>query len=167
MQRTAIRTDGGEQSGDGELLRTNPTTKPTLLRLAVFLLLGLAVVVALQQRPELLGGPEVTNTVGLVVLLVTVLVALRLLVRTVVLVKTTYVVTRDRVEREYQFLFRTRTKGVRFEQVRSHRLNQNRFQKALGFGTITMNLGLGSIRLENVENPDRVYNIVRECVRRA
>ncbi|WP_336331163.1 PH domain-containing protein [Haloarcula sp. CGMCC 1.2071] len=150
---------------DKVMLETNPTTKPTLIRLAVVLLLSLGVVGYLQLNPETLGSPDITNTAALVVLLLGLVLTVRFLVRTIILVRTTYTVTRSRVEQEYELLFRTHSKGIRFDKLRSHELNQNRIQSILGYGTISMNRGLGPLRLENVDEPEAVYETIRTCAK--
>ncbi|WP_336337659.1 PH domain-containing protein [Haloarcula brevis] len=148
---------------DDVILETNPTTKPTLIRLAVVLLFSLGVVGYLQATPEALGSPDITNTAALVVLLLGLVLTVRFLVRTIILVRTTYTVTDSRVEQEYELLFRTHSKGVRFDKLRSHELSQNRIQSVLGYGTISMNRGLGPLRLENVDEPEAVYETIRTC----
>lgn len=152
-----------DQSNDRDkvILKTNPTTKPTLIRLAVVLLLSLGVVGYLQLNPEALGSPDITNTAALVVLLLGLVLTVRFLVRTIILVRTSYIVTSSRVEQEYELLFRTHSKGIRFDKLRSHELTQNRIQSILGYGTVSMNRGLGPLRLENVDEPETVYETIK------
>ncbi|WP_254274562.1 PH domain-containing protein [Haloarcula marina] len=152
---------------DTVVLRTNPTTKPTLIRLGVVLLLTLGVFGYLQLNPEALGSPDITNTGAIVVLLLGLILTVRFLIRTLVLVRTTYVVTDDHVEQRYELLFRTHSKGVRFDKLRSHELTQNRIQSVLGYGTISMNRGLGTLRLESVNDPETVYAAVQAGAKRA
>lgn len=161
----AVSSDGESTDGETELLRTHPTIKPTLVRLGVALTVGVALFALLQVRPELLGSADVTGTVALVVLFLTVAVSVRYLVRIVVLRRTTYVVTDRRIEREYRLLYRTRSKGIRFDKLRSHELTQSRVQSLLGFGTIALNRGLGPIRLDDVPEPRRVYDTICQCAR--
>lgn len=176
MSRTDTKppdaTDATDESDESDehaevLLRTNPTTRPTLIRLGLVLLVSLGLFGYLQFEPEALGSPDITNTAAIVVLLLGLILTIRYLVRTVVLVRTTYLVTETRVEQQYELLFRTRSKGIRFDKVRSHELNQNRIQSLLGYGTISLNRGLGPLRLENVDEPESVYETIRTCVRRA
>ncbi|MBX0325423.1 PH domain-containing protein [Halomicroarcula sp. F13] len=165
----ASESTTADQSDDRDeiILRTNPTTRPTLIRLGVVLLLSLGVFGYLQLNPEALGSSDITNTAALIILLLGLILTVRFLIRTIVLVRTTYVVTRSRVEQQYELLFRTHSKGIRFDKVRSHELSQNRIQTILGYGTISMNRGLGPLRLENVDEPETVYEAIRTCAQRA
>jgi uncharacterized membrane protein YdbT with pleckstrin-like domain len=154
-----------EQSTDeeAELIRAHPTIRPTLIRLGVALVVGLGLFALLQAAPGLVGSADLTGTVALVVLLLTLLLTLRYLVRIVVLRRTTYLVTDRRVEREYSLLFRTRSKAVRFDKLRSHELTQGRIQALLGFGTVSINRGLGTIHLEDIDDAEGVYRTIQRC----
>lgn len=165
-QQTETETDSEtehRETDETELLRTHPTIKPTLVRLGIISVVGLALFGALRARPELLGSRSIGQTAALVVALVTLVAVIRFLIRVLILKRTTYAVTEDRVELSYELLFRVRSKGVRFDKLRSHELNQNRVQSLLGYGTISLNRGLGPIRLENVDNPEQVYRTIRQC----
>ncbi|WP_136717130.1 PH domain-containing protein [Halorientalis salina] len=165
---TAEVANGNESDEEvTELVRTHPTVKPTLIRLGVVLVVGLAVFGLLQASPGLLGSPDITSTAALVVVLLTLVLTVRFVVRTIILRRTTYLVTTDRVEQRYELLFRVHSKGVRFDKLRSHELTQNRVQSLLGFGTISLNRGLGPIRLENVDDPESVYRTIQQCSRGA
>lgn len=148
-------------SEDTVVLRTKPTTKPTLIQLGIVLLGSIGVFAYLQMNPEAIGSTDITTTVSLLVLLLGVLLTLRYLARTIILVRTTYTVTATRIEQRYELLFRTHSKGIRFEKVRSHELNQNRLQSLLGYGSISLNRGLGPLNIEDVANPEDVYQTVR------
>ncbi|QLH81372.1 PH domain-containing protein [Halosimplex pelagicum] len=164
---TTEQSDAQEESEqESVVLETNPTTKPTLIRLGLVLLLSLGLFGYLQFDPQALGSPDITNTAALIVLLLGLVLTIRFLVRTLVLTRTRYVVTGNRVEQRYELLYRTHSKGVRFDKVRSHELNQNRVQSLLGYGTISMNRGLGPLRLENVDEPQTVYETIRTCIDR-
>jgi len=148
-------------SEDAVVLQTKPTTKPTLIQLGIVLLGSIGVFAYLQLNPEAIGSTDLTTTASLLVLLLGVLLTVRYLARTIILVRTTYTVTATRIEQRYELLFRTHSKGIRFEKVRSHELNQNRLQSLLGYGTISLNRGLGPLNIEDVENPEDVYRTVR------
>jgi len=169
-QQSDIATDSEEEkqreTDEAELLETRPTLRPTLVRLGVVLVVGLALFGALRARPELLGSESIGNTASLVVALLTLVAVIRFVVQIIVLKRTTYVVTSDRVELSYELLFRVRSKGIRFDKLRSHELDQSRVQSLLGYGTISLNRGLGPIRLENVEDPEYVYQTIRRAVNR-
>ncbi|WP_262177532.1 PH domain-containing protein [Haloarcula laminariae] len=162
---TESEAEEQRETDETELLRTRPTIRPTLVRLGVVLVVGLALFGVLRARPRLLGEPSISKTAALVVALITLVLVIRFVVRIIILKQTTYVITADRVELSYELLFRVRSKGVRFDKLRSHELNQNRVQSLLGYGTLSLNRGLGPIRLENVEEPELVYRTIRQCVR--
>jgi len=169
MTQPDIETESEEEqreTDESELLRTQPTIRPTLVRLGVVFVVGLALFGVLRTRPTLLGSASIGNTAALVVALVTLVSVVRFVVRIIILKRTTYVVTGDRVELSYELLFRVRSKGVRFDKLRSHELNQNRVQSVLGYGTLSLNRGLGPIRLENVEDPKLVYQTIQQVVKR-
>jgi len=147
------------------VLTAKPTIKPTLIRLAVVLLATVAIAVYFRTNLELLGSPELTAVASLIVLLAGALLSIRYLVRILVRKKTAYIITEASVKREYQLFFRTRSKAVRFDKLRSHQLQQNRIQSVLGFGTISLNKGLGEIRLADVADPQSVYAEVQSCAR--
>lgn len=161
-------TDATEQSAEqeGVVLETNPTMTPTLIRLGLVLLVSLGLFGYLQFDPQALGSPDITNTAALIVLLLGLVLTIRFLIRTLVLARTRYVITGSRAEQRYELLYRTHSKGIRFDRVRSHELTQNRIQSLLGYGTISMNRGLGSLRLENVDEPETVYETIRTCIER-
>ena len=149
-----------EQSDDEVLVETNPTLTPTAIRLALVVVVGLGSVVGLRLNPELLGTRAITGTTALVVGLKTVMLMLRYALRALVLLRTTYTVTPERIERRYELLFRTQVDAVQFDKLRSHELTQSRVQSLLGFGTISMNRGLGALRLEDIESPYAVYDTI-------
>lgn len=155
------------ESTDTVHVQTHPTIKPTLLRLGTVVVVGLALVGYLQTRPELLGSPAITDTAALVIGLGTLFLVIRFAVRLAILRNTTYVVTEDRIEQRYELLFRVYSKGVRFDKLRSHELDQNRVQSLLDIGTISLNRGLGPLRLQNIEDPDEVYRTIRQCTTRS
>lgn len=169
-QQSDTETDSDETAQRGKdeatLLQTRPTLRPTLVRLGVVLVVGLALFGALRARPGLLGSESITNTASLVVALVTFVAVIRFVVRLIILKRITYIVTSDRVELSYELLFRVRSKGIRFDKLRSHELTQNRVQSLLGYGTISLNRGLGPLRLENVDDPELVYQTIQQAVKR-
>jgi hypothetical protein len=149
-----------EQPADDVLVETTPTLRPTAIRLALVVVVGLGIVVGLRLNPELLGTRAITGTAALVVGLLTVLLMLRYALRALVLLRTTYTVTPERIERRYELLFRTQVDAVRFDKLRSHELTQSRVQSLLGFGTVSMNRGLGALRLEDIADPHAVYETI-------
>lgn len=149
-----------EQPNDDVLVETTPTLRPTAIRLALVVVVGLGVVVSLRLNPELLGTRAITGTAALVVGLLTVLLMLRYALRALVLFRTTYTVTPERIERRYELLFRTQVDAVRFDKLRSHELTQSRVQSLLGFGTVSMNRGLGALRLADIADPHDIYETI-------
>ena len=162
---TSQATDTADASSDeptGDVLvETSPTLRPTLIQLGLVVLVGAAVIGYLRLNPEALGDPAITGTAALVATLLVVVLTLRFLLQTLVLVRTTYTVTDDRIERRYELLFRTQVTAIRFDKLRSHELTQNRVQSVLGFGTISMNRGLGALRLADVEDPEALYELIQ------
>lgn len=161
----SVRTDGGEDRSatDGEVLvRTRPTVKPTLARLATSLLIGVLTIAILFLAPGLVGGPEQANVALLIVQIVVVVAVARLLYEYVILRRTRYVVTGNVVRRHFSLLGRTKTREVPFQLLRSTERQQNRFEYLLGVGSIVLNQGLGDLRLQAVPDHDDVYRDIRE-----
>lgn len=147
-------------------IRTHPTLRPTLLWLCIVTVLGFSVTATMWANPDVVGGPEVANVAIQAVGLLTVLGILRFLVRLYVLKQTEYVVDADTITRQYELFFRTWQRTVPISKVRSHELRQSRVQKLLGYGTISLNQGLGAIELENVSGPHQLYDDVSALVER-
>ncbi|WP_162224335.1 PH domain-containing protein [Halorussus amylolyticus] len=145
-------------------IRTHPTVRPTLIWLGVVTVLGVGVIAAIWTNTDLVGGPQVANVVIQAVGLLTLLGILRFLARVYVLRQTKYVVDEDTITRQYELFFRTWQRTVPVSKVRSHELRQSRVQKLLGYGTISLNQGLGAIELENVTSPHSLYDDVSTLV---
>jgi hypothetical protein len=147
-------------SGKTSLLTTTPTIQPTLFKTGVLLLVGLAAIGVLTVAPTLVAGAELAGVarVGVAILLVIGLV--RYGVRVVILRRTTYTILSDSVRREFALLLRTKTREVPYEMVRSHEYRQSRLQSMLGFGSIALNQGLGTLILTDVQEPDEVYDLL-------
>lgn len=142
------------------LLESRPTLVPTVCRLVVVALLGGAIAGYLATNPTVLGDESTTGVVLRLVLLVTAIGIVRYLVRLIILRRTAYRVFPDRVKREYELLFRTRRREVPLQRIRRQELEQDRIQHLFGYGTIVVNQGLGVLRLDDVPNPDRVYDTI-------
>ena len=144
-----------------------PTVRPTLVWLVIVGLGGGALTGLVVSSPELFGGPTQANVVGNAVLLLTGIGVVRFLIRVYVLRRTEYVVDERSLIRRYSLLLRTWRREVPLTMVRSHQLEQGRIQKLLGYGTISVNEGLGDIRFENVRDPDDLNEVIAEQVSRA
>lgn len=164
-QATATEQTGeNDTEGDRQLLlELSPTTKPTLLRLAVVLIAGSSLYGYFRTNPTLLGSQDITNTASLIILLAATLVSVRFFIDIFILIRTTYRISPEAVEQRYTLFFRTTSKAVRFDKLRSQELTQNRAQKLLNCGSITLNRGLGELTLNNVESPKEVYNRIQFC----
>jgi hypothetical protein len=147
------------------LLTVKPTVKPALIRLGLVVLVAAVVLGVLFTNPTLLGSRDATNVGLLVVQILASIGVLRLLVRIFVLRRTKYVVNSDSIKRSYELFMRTNERQVPFNLVRSHEFNQSRTENLLGHGTITLNQGLGDLKLWNIPKPQEVYDLVRERVK--
>ncbi|USZ69516.1 PH domain-containing protein [Halorussus salilacus] len=157
-------TPESEQKPVSTPIRTHPTIRPTLIWLGVVAVLGGGVIAAIWTNTDLVGGPDVANVVIQAVGLLTLLGVLRFMTRVYVLRQTKYVVDEDTISRQYELFFRTWRRTVPVSKVRSHELRQSRVQKLLGYGTISLNQGLGAIELENVTSPHSLYDDVSTLV---
>jgi len=147
-------------------IRTHPTLRPTLVWLGIVTVVGVGLIAAIGAAPGVLGGAGTATVVMRAVALLTGLGVVRFLVRLYVLRQTEYVVDGDTVTRQYELFFRTWQRTVPLSKVRSHELRQSRVQKLLGYGTISLNQGLGAIELENVSGPHALYDDLSTLVER-
>ena len=144
-----------------------PTVRPTLVWLAIVGLGGGALTGLVVSNPGFFGGTTQANVVGNAILLLTGIGLVRFLIRVYVLQRTEYVVDERSLIRRYSLLLRTWRREVPLTMVRSHQLEQGRIQKLLGYGTISVNQGLGDIRFENVRDPTAVNEVIAEQVSQA
>jgi hypothetical protein len=163
---TSQRTHSSSSTATGRrtLLTTTPTIQPTLFKLVVLLLVGMAVIGVLTVAPSLVAGAELASVARVGVGILLALGVIRYAVRVVILRRTTYTVLSDSVRREFALLLRTKTREVPYEKIRSHEYKQSRLQSLLGFGSIALNQGLGTLILSDVKNPDEVYDHIRAQV---
>lgn len=169
-------TDSGSTSDDERSssstgrdypVTAKPTVRPTLVWLAIVIVAGGGVAAAVIGNPDAFGGSDQANVVANAVLLLTALGVARFLIQIYVLRRTEYVIDERSLIRRYSLLLRTWRREVPLSMVRSHQLKQGRIQKLLGYGTISINKGLGDLRFENVKNPTDVNDVIAEQVSQA
>lgn len=153
------------------VLETQPTLKPTIASLVVVIGVGTALIGYLFFNPTLLGTAARTEIGVNLVLLLTAIGAARLLVRLYVLTRTRYVVTPDAIRREYSLLYKTFSRELPLTKVRSHELRRSRVETVFGIGTVAFLTGSmaqspAHLEFENVSNPERVRNRVRDLLPR-
>lgn len=156
----------GDSSSTDVQYETTATIRPVLLTLAAVVVGGLAVVGSIATNPALLGGAQIADIVGSAILVLTSVVAIRLLIKAAVLSRTTYTITDDAFRREYELLYRTRSRVVPVAKLRGHEFSQGRLQSLLGYGTIRLltagtNRSLGFIEFEHLDDPDRAREEIR------
>lgn len=148
------------------VLETQPTLKPTIVSLAGVVGAGVLVIVFLFLNPSLLGTAARTEIAANLVMLLAFVAATRFLFRLYVLTRTRYVITPDAVRREYSVLYRTFSRELPLTKVRSHELERSRIETLLGIGTVgfltgSMAQSPAHLEFENVPEPERVRNRVR------
>lgn len=153
------------------VLETQPTLKPTIASLAGVVIAGVLIIGYLFVDPTLLGTAGRTEIAANLVMLLTLIGAARLLLRLYVLTRTRYVVTSDAVRREYSLLYKTFSRELPLAKVRSHELRRGRIETLLGIGTVAFLTGSmaqspAHLEFENVPNPERVRNHVRDLLPR-
>jgi uncharacterized membrane protein YdbT with pleckstrin-like domain len=112
------------------------------------------------------GGARTANLLLNVLLALTLLAVIRLSIRVFILTRTQYIIDRGHVKRTYSLLMRTWSREVPINRVRSSELRQSRIQHVLGYGTVEINQGLGSIQLENVHSPEQVRKTLTDLTKR-
>lgn len=146
------------------ILETTPTVRPTLIRLGMVGLATTIIIGIIFANPTLLGSVEATNVVLLIVQLLAFIFVVRLVLRILILRRTKYSIKSDSVSREYRVLMRTVEREVPLDRVRSHEFTQSMTESLLGHGTIVLNRGLGTLKLENIPNPDHAYQQICDQV---
>jgi len=164
---TENTTESNESNHGTELLRTTPTLKPALFRLAVTVVVGVVVIGILFTNPELLGSVEVTNVTLVIAQVLLVIAVVRLVVEIMILRNTEYIVTDRLVTRQYSLLGRTKSREVPHDLVRSTERSQGRIEYLLDVGSVALNQGLGDLTLTYLPNHNDVYRTIREQVENA
>ena len=146
------------------IVETGPTIRPVLIWMGIAVVIAVGVVALIASNAEALGGQDLAGILVQAVVVLTVVVVARFVIRAAILTRTTYEVTGETVRRRYTLLMRTRVREVPTDRIRSSELRQSRIQKLLGYGTIAINQGLGEIRLEHVEEPMAVRNAIGQVI---
>lgn len=143
-----------------EKVRRTPTIKPTLVWLGV-VILGLVIAIfGILNNQQSMGGQSTAEVAVQVVGVLGILIILRLAIRIFVLTRTTYELDQQRIQRKYSLFMRTRVREVPIEMIRSSQLQQNRIQNLMGYGDIKVNEDLGSISIENVNDPHQIQSLI-------
>lgn len=144
-------------------IEVTPTIRPSLIWIGVTTVLGAAVIAYLMTNQQRIG-PSIADALIRIVAVLTLLVVLRFLIHIFILRRTRYRVDSNRVLRRYSLLFRTWEREVPIEKVRSSEFRQSRVQTLLGYGTISVNQGLGSLELADIKNPSMVREAISTLV---
>lgn len=146
-----------------------PATKVVIIQLG--LTAGLAVVVLglFALNRGIVGGGSLGNIVLAVLAFLFILGILRLLIKIVILSRTTYVVTPEDLRLEYELFYKSKTREIPLDELRGMELNQNRVEALLGYGTLVfltggMDQSLGFIEFNNIVDPHTIRDTVRSRV---
>lgn len=147
----------------------SPATQLVLGYLVLTIIVGGFVGTFLYQNPTLFGEGENARIAGLVVLGLTVIGAIRLAIKYVVLYRTKYVVTTDSVRRQYHLAYREESRELPLQMIRGVELSKSRMQSLLGFATISFlsvgnNRGIGYVEFDNAAEPERLQQAVLELL---
>lgn len=168
---TVAVTDGGEQSTESDeahvLLETKPNLTPAFIRFGLTFLIGLAILLYLFRNPDLLGSAERTNVALVVGQIILAVALVRIIADIIILRSTTYILTDRTVRREYALVFREKSTEVPYDLVRSTERSQGRIESLLDVGSVSLNRGLGDLRLSYLSDHDNVYQTIREQVENA
>lgn len=147
-----------------EAIETRPTIKPTLVWLGITVVVGALLTGFVVTNPGVFGGAATADLVANALILLTVIGVIRFAVRAFVLTRTQYSVTRRSIVVSFSLLMRSESREVPLDKVRSHDYNQSRIQNLFGYGTVSLNEGLGDIELENVPEPERIHRQISELL---
>lgn len=147
----------------------SPATQLVLGYLVLTIIVGGFVGAFLYQNPTLFGEGENARIAGLVVLGLTVIGAVRLAIKYVVLYRTKYIVTTDSVRRQYHLAYREESRELPLHMIRGVELSKSRLQSMLGFATISFlsvgsNRGIGYVEFDNAAEPERLQQAVLELL---
>jgi len=162
--------DRDEDTFGGEIVATaSPATQIVLMYLVLTIVVGGALGVFLYQNPDFFGEDGNARIAGLVVLGLTVIGAIRLAIKYIVLYRTRYVVTEDSVRRQYHLAYREESRELPLHMIRGVELSKSRTQALLGFATISFlsvgsNRGIGYVEFDNAADPERLQNAVLELL---
>jgi uncharacterized membrane protein YdbT with pleckstrin-like domain len=171
QHETTDSTDSGYSGGHGRTrrdlpLRTVPSIRPVLVWMGVTVVSAVVVAGVILLNQNVFGGARTANLLLNALLALTILAVIRLSIRVFILTRTQYIIDRGHVKRTYSLLMRTWSREVPINRVRSSELRQSRIQHVLGYGTVEINQGLGSIQLENVHSPEQVRKTITDLTKR-
>jgi uncharacterized membrane protein YgcG len=162
--------DRDEDTFGGEIVATaSPATQIVLIYLVLTVVVGGALGAYLYQNPMLFGENGNARIAGLVVLGLTVIGAIRLAIKYIVLYRTRYIVTADSVRRQYHLAYREESRELPLQMIRGVELSKSRTQALLGFATISFlsvgsNRGIGYVEFDNAADPERLQTAVLELL---
>lgn len=165
--RPAIGT--GEHDGSDFLIETTPTIRPELIWFGTIFVIATVVLSYFTVYPTAFGDRELTQIVFWVLFLIFGAVLLRFAVKMFILTRTRYIVTREDIRREFEFLYRRHSRELPMEKIRGIQFNQSRIQNLLGYGTLSFlaggtNQSLGFVEFEHLREPDRTRERIRDLI---
>lgn len=160
---SSTKSNADENRSQTVLMTTKPTLRPTIIKIVLLLLVGLSGITLLTVVPSV-AEAELTGVAQLGVGILLALGLIRYSVHLMVLRRTTYKLFPHGVRREFELFFRIKKREVLYRQIRSHEFNKSRIQSLLGYGSIMLNQGLGTLVLTDVPDPENVYERVCEEV---
>lgn len=153
------------------ILHTKPTIKPTIVLMLVVIFTAAVVVGILLTSPlsDRFGDTFdrlALNTVGVI----TALILLRLIIRTIVLRRTTYLIRTDSLERETDLILTYNSRKAPVDQLRGFEYSQNMIQSLLGYGSIRLltagtNQSLGFLVFENLPNAGEAKRHLEQLIK--
>lgn len=176
MNDTTLPSGGkspGEQSpGSSESAGEQvfyPAITVVLLQFGLLAGVGIVVLGLILTNSDLIGNTQLTNILLLVVGFVVVLALLRLLVKMLILRRTVYVISEDDLRREYNLLYKRRSREVPLQQLRGMEYQQSRLQTVLGYGNVVFltggtNQSLGFLEFEHVNAAKGIRDKIRSMM---
>lgn len=152
------------------LVATPPTIRPALVLFTIVLVVGGGILFGLNDNPAIIFGDETLTELAMVIVgLLTVIIALRLLIRMIILRRTMYIIATDTLKRETDLLFRYWAREVPVDQLRGFEHSKNSIQILLGYGTIRLltagtNQSLGFLEFEDVPSPDELETYLNHLI---
>jgi uncharacterized membrane protein YdbT with pleckstrin-like domain len=150
-----------ESANDNVILQTSPTLRPTLiLMVTVILIAGVLIGLTNTVIFDLIENQTIIEIISAAILVLMVLALIRLIIRTIVLRRTSYIIRPNTLERETDLIHQYTSRKAPVDELRGFEYSQNAFQRLLGYGSVRLLTGgtdqsLGFIVFKDLARPDQ------------
>lgn len=153
------------------LHETTPLLWPTIGLSALVLAVAISSVLTLFRNPDLVGGREFAELLINGIVILTLLLVVRLLIKLIVLVRTKYVIHEEGFKSEYELAYRKKSREIPVEQLRGREHERSRLETLTNCATIRLLTGgtdrsLGFIEFSSIPDANTVDEKITTVRRR-